>query len=113
MKFPRLTTRRWMIAMAVIGLLLAIGRFLALRHAYRERAEFHEGANAMIFRNADSRMYWENRWSNQREGLKGSYPWPDGPPFLPAMGEYHDRMTAKWRYAADHPWLDVEPDPLR
>jgi hypothetical protein len=116
MRFPRMTTRRWMIAVAFLGILFAgaihIGRYLALRHAYLRRAALHETWKGKIFNNPRSSRYWEVRWREQRAGLKGSYPWPDEPPFVPAISEYHDRMTAKWRFAADHPWREVEPDPI-
>ena len=116
MTLPRMTTRRWMIAVAVVAILLGgailTGRYLALRHTYLQRAVLHEMEKGKIFNHLNSPTYWETRWRDQRAGRKGSYPWPDEPPFVPAISEYHDRMIAKWRYAADHPWREVEPDPV-
>jgi hypothetical protein len=111
-----MTTRRWMIAVAVVGILLGgltlIVRHLVLRQAYLQRAALHEAWKAKIFVSPESPRYWEARWRDQWLERTGPYPWPDGPPFVPAISEYHDRMIAKWRYAADHPWQEVEPDPV-
>jgi hypothetical protein len=116
MRLPRMTTRRWMIAVAIIGILMGgailIGRHLAVRNAYLQRAALHEIWKGKIYSHPNAAAYWESRWRDQRIGHKGSYPWPDEPPFVPAIAEYHERMIAKWRYAADHPWREVEPDPV-
>jgi len=116
MPFPQMTTRRWMIAVAVIALTfggaVTVYRYVVLRREYLGHAALHESLKFGLHFHPDAPAYWERRWTDQRHGLKGSYPWPDSPPFVPAIEAYHDRMILKWRYAADHPWLSVEPDPL-
>lgn len=116
MPFPRMTTRRWMIAVVLVALLLGgtitARRCIILRQDYLQRAAYHDDLKGRLFNHPDSPTYWEFRWRDQRAGLKGAYPWPDGPPFVSAIAEYHDRMAMKWRYAADHPWVEVEPDPV-
>jgi len=105
-----------MVAVAAIGLLLgatiSIRRYHVLLHTYLERAAFHEAWKAKLFATPESPRSWESRWSDQRIGVKGPNPWPDEPPFVPAISDFHDRMIAKRRYAADHPWCEVEPDPV-
>jgi hypothetical protein len=85
-------------------------RLWVLRLDYLERAEVHAYWCDHL-RNPEEATYWEARWTDQREGFKGSYPWPDKPPFVPVMAAYHARMRAKWERAAARPWLSVEPDP--
>ncbi len=74
MRLPRMTTRRWMVAVAAIGLLLgatiSIRRYHVLRHTYLERAAFHEAWKAKLFATPESPRSWESRWSDQRIGVK-------------------------------------------
>jgi hypothetical protein len=111
MRLPRMTTRRWMIVVAVAALVVGFIRLWTLRHLYLEKAANHASFRAHVLRTPESTAYWENRWTDQRRGLPARYPWPAGPPFVPAMGEYHDAMRIKYERAARYPWLPVEPDP--
>ena len=65
-----------------------------------------------MLNSGDSIRYWEYRWTDQRQGRSAEYPWPAGPPFVPAVTKYHDDMRIKYERAARHPWLPVAPDPL-
>jgi hypothetical protein len=113
MRLPRVTftVRRMMVAMAVAALTFAILRFWAVRQLYLEKAGHHAGFRALVLRSPETIAYWESRWTSQREGMPARYPWPGGPPFVPAMAKYHDAMRIKYERAARYPWLPIEPDP--
>jgi hypothetical protein len=118
MRVPRvrLTVRRMLLAVAIVAIMLGMVRMTARLWSdhllYAERAEYHARFRRHVLQSPESILYWEQRWSGQREGKKASYPWPDGPPFVPAIMEYHDRMRAKWERASRLPWLPIEPDPI-
>jgi hypothetical protein len=113
MKIPRVqfTVRRMMAAVAVVGLAFGIFRLWTLRQLYLEKAANHAGFRAYVLMSKDSIMHWENRWTDQRTGKPAKYPWPAGPPFVPAITKYHDDMRLKYERAARYPWLPVAPDP--
>jgi len=106
----RFTVRRLMVAVAVVALAFGIVRLWAARQLYLEKAAEHAGFRALVLRSPNTIAYWESRWTAQREGLPARYPWPGGPPFVPAMAKYHDAMRIKYERAARYPWLPIEPD---
>jgi hypothetical protein len=114
MKLPRIrfTVRRLMVVVALAALAFGIYRYWAARQRYLEKAAMHASFRAYVLNSSDSIRYWEYRWRDQRLGKPASYPWPAGPPFVPAMVEYHDEMRLKYEKAARYPWLPVAPDPL-
>jgi hypothetical protein len=88
-----MTTRRWMIAVAVVGLLMGgtaytirMGR---LSDRYRRAASAFRTAEK-AFRGPRSRNEVHRR----------------------AMAERFGRVAEKYERAARYPWLSVEPDPL-
>jgi hypothetical protein len=94
MRLPRMTMRRWMIAVVLAALILAAARLLLLSTAYRERA------------------------GQYQLGLLGSTPMlmgPNGSHSLNRRPSAHDlwaeRMAEKYLHASRFPWLPVEPDP--
>jgi hypothetical protein len=101
-----------LVAVAVVALVFGTIRLWVMRQIYLEKAANHAGFRAFVLQSPDSIRYWENRWTDQRMGKPAMYPWPAGPPFVPAMARYHDEMRVKYERAARHPWLPVEPDPL-
>ncbi len=113
MKVPRVrfTVRRMMVVVAVVALAFGIFRLWALRELYLEKAANHAGFRAYMLRSPESIAHWEDRWTDQRIGKPARYPWPGGPPFVPAMAKYHDAMRIKYERAARYPWLPIEPDP--
>ena len=115
MRLPRVrfTVRRTMVAVAVVALAFGIVRLWTARQLYLEKAAEHAGFRALVLRSPDTIAYWESRWTDQRRGLPARYPWPGGPPFVPAMAKYHDAMRIKYERAAHYPWLPIEPDPLK
>jgi hypothetical protein len=98
MRLPRMTTRRWMVAVALAG--LAMGRAidgvrLKRRHDdFTARAQHHEQIEAM-FRS------WGRTTSSRLKYLQ---------PDISQNRDYHAAMANKYRHAARYPWLPVEPD---
>jgi hypothetical protein len=107
----RFTVRRMIVAVAVIALAFWMVRLWAARQLYLQKAAKHAGFRANVLRSPNSIAYWESRWTDQREGKPARYPWPAGPPFVPALAKYHDAMRMKYERAARYPWLPIEPDP--
>ena len=113
MRLPRVrfSIRRIMVVVVIVALAFGTFRLWTVRKLYLEKAAQHAGFRDFVVRSPESIRYWEARWTAQREGLPARYPWPDGPPFVPAMVKYHDAMRIKYERAARYPWLSVEPDP--
>jgi hypothetical protein len=93
MRLPRMTTRRWMIAVVLAALILWAARLLSLSAAYREQAIHYQG------------------------GPLGSTPILMGPigshsVSHPPSGRrlWAQRMAEKYLHASRFPWLPVEPD---
>src|SRR5262245_33241113 len=88
MRLPRMTTRRWMIIIVIIALLLEIE--VTLRRAVD---------------------LWQKAVENElaEKALK-TIPMP-GYSALWCRADYHARLKEKFRRAARSPWLSVEPDP--
>jgi hypothetical protein len=88
MRLPRMTTRRWMIAVAILAVGLATTVALFRRHlALRQRAAYHEEIERLV---------------------------TDTAPQLPAnaaIRDRHARLKEKYWRAARYPWLPVRPDP--
>ena len=82
MRLPRMTTRRWIIAVAVTG--LSLGTYRMLRRIEDFRMDC---AVQMLIHDL-------------------------GPDFKnPRKAAYHAAMLRKWERACNYPWLPVEPDP--
>jgi hypothetical protein len=91
-----MTTRRWMIVVAVIGSLMGGIVITQRRRVYlpsqsqyhAERLERLRGPRVIRTNISFSRLTRERK-----------------------MLLYHDAMARKYKLAAGHPWLPVEPDP--
>jgi hypothetical protein len=87
MRLPRirLTVRRLMLAVAVVALVIWLGRIYQLRQMYLEKVL----DNKVALRQLDSGIscYTEDHTN------------------------WHEAMKQKYEHAARHPWLPVEPDP--
>lgn len=107
-----MTTRRWMAAVAVIAMLLAGGLSWKRRAAFLVQADLHERSAA----------FWDVR--RQRYDRDGGFPifnekfFESDDTVKPYYGsrfrrraEHHASLGRKYRHAAAHPWLAVEPDP--
>jgi hypothetical protein len=116
MRWPRLNVRislrKLMLAVALSAVVFEGVRLWQRSQDYLWRAVCHEGSRTMLLSSPEQTAYWEERLTSQWYGRTPPPPWPAGPPFVPAMADYHARMRDKWARAARLPWLSVEPDPL-
>ena len=114
MRLPRLrlTVRRLMTVIALVAIVFGVSQMWQRRHYYLDKAEERAEFRQLITRSPNDTSYWEERWAGQREGRAASYPWPAGPPFVPAIVRHLDAMEIQFRRAARYPWLSVPPDPL-
>jgi hypothetical protein len=92
MRLPRMTTRRWMVAVLLAGSMLGLHAALE-----RRRARFDRLAVEHNMRSAGLR-------ARVRAGGNSSVK-------QAATENYHFRMAEKYRHAARCPWLPVEPGP--
>jgi hypothetical protein len=87
-----MTTWRWMITVAIIGLALGGGIEILRRHAFAlHKASFHH-----MVRVAVGNGYVPDRPGARR--LRDEYV------------KYHWQVERKWWRAVRYPWLPVEPD---
>ena len=100
----KLTTRRWMIAVAVVGLLMATAlsgyRLKQRRDHFLSRAQLHKQNAAFLMQVCETNRIIRTHWS-QDDYLSA----------LSRIRSYQAAMAAKYRHAARYPWLPVEPDP--
>jgi len=93
MRLPRMTTRRWMIAVAVVALILWMASLLLLSARYRKRAGQYElelmGATPILM------------GPRERHRIVR-------PPSAHLL--WAREMANKYRRASWCPWLPVEPD---
>jgi hypothetical protein len=107
MRPPRMTTRRWMVAVAVVAL-IAWG--IHRRNSFQRLAAWHR---SQIFPPSPglSVRISENSAPTTRRWWIGE----DGNVWLSAQllreNSWHTQMAEKYRRAARYPWLPVEPDP--
>lgn len=93
MRFPdfRFTVRRLMVAVAIVGVVLAIWVGLERRRARFERLfSYHNGLTGPAYRRSFD---------------------PFRPGFRTAKGRWHHELSQKYGLAARNPWLPVAPDP--
>jgi hypothetical protein len=93
MRFPRMTTRRWMVVVAIVGLLLAAFVMVRRSFEYRRIARAHLDMYAKLYEwnPPGDRRRWA-AWQRRR-------------------ATYHLGLHLKYLAATRHPWLPVEPDP--
>ena len=88
MRVPGMTTRRWMVAVAVVGIVLGVT--IERRERFRQIADYHQAE----FMKLASRMKPFAREDRDWHPL-----------------EWHETMKRKYERASALPWLPVEPDP--
>jgi hypothetical protein len=94
-----LRLRIWML-MALVGVSgVAMGGGAALK---RRRDEFHRTAS--FHRERVARIGYGDSFGVAWFDSRGRF-------LTRPQSEWHAAMAAKYEYAADHPWLRVEPDP--
>jgi hypothetical protein len=111
MRLPRMTTRRWMVAVAVVALLLGtavIGHRLKRRHDYfLSRAQYHVSGEAGARAGADRELAFM---------MARKYP-PDRVKDIMAQAQraiaYHAFLAHEYHRAARYPWLPEPEQPFR
>ena len=123
MPLPRMTTRRWMIAVAVVGLLLAAPReFARLKRLSRQYEERAINAARRMSHSRMSASWSDERWvaecraieeteSKWNTGIPMSIGRPLRPDLARARITFWEPIRLKYERAARYPWLPVEPDP--
>jgi hypothetical protein len=91
MKFPRITTRRLMIAVAVIAVAFAAVLLLHRRSMYLVRAQ-----------QSRTNEEWYESFAQQSA--------PDAASDARETKAFYARLRAKYEQAASHPWITIEPD---
>jgi hypothetical protein len=108
MRLPRMTTRRWVAAIMVSGLLMGWGVRLWRRESYFVARARHHADMAQAY------GFWGPIVMGFLKMTEGSQERADLEhmrAILPSHIAYHEALARKYRRAARHPWLPVEPDP--
>ena len=102
MRLPRMTTRRWMIVVVIVGLPLAAGDLWSRHRRYRSLAESFAGyeRRCKAVLSGDPKEMERAKWS-----------WDTDPEWNRRLLSYSTRMRARFEYAAAHPWISARPDP--
>jgi hypothetical protein len=112
----RITVRRMMIAVAVVGLLLGVVDWLSLNHRasiYRRKAEAAARMERK-FREIDA-MDPVSRARAAKEAEENyqeiTHSWLANPVWTRELIDYFAAMRTKYEHAAENPRLAVPPDP--
>ena len=101
MRLPRMTTRRWMIAVAVVAIVMSgavsLLRVERLASEYRRLYAQHS---------AETQRYRQE--ASKALGLRNAR---DLYVLASRRAAYHAHLEAKYGHAAHSPWLPVERDP--
>jgi hypothetical protein len=97
MRLPRMTTRRWMIVIAVAGVMMAGIVHVRLKLRQRDFLALTTAHAQKVVAIADRKGDLSRQ---QRESDR-----------LAHSIDYHTSLVHKYEHAALHPWLPVEPDP--
>jgi hypothetical protein len=104
MPLPRMTTRRWMIAVAVIAVGVGAWMLVMRARSYAALAAFHAESAKECWRIVEAAE--DNRLD--------SATWKDWIAYARRcrrMFPYHAALRRKYERATHYPWLPVEPDP--
>jgi hypothetical protein len=108
MQLPRMTTRRWMTAVAVVALLMGAGLGVGRRSWRFARLSAHHTNAALEHFGTQMAL---GGWPPQLQDL--SFAELARVQILcraRALVNYHSGLTQKYERAARYPWLPVEPD---
>src|SRR5437899_845604 len=98
MRLPRMTTRRWMVAVAVVALACATTVLVMDRKKRFTRISWEHAGAFPPLSFVDLIVATESE--RERLGAWGQ-----------RVTAWHKEMAQKYHYASRHPWLPVEPDP--
>jgi hypothetical protein len=103
-----MTTRRWMISVAIVALVIAWG--IHRRDSFRRLAEWHRSQTFPSNQDLSVRVSWDSASETRRWWVdKNGNLWLSDQQVR--ENSWHRRMEAKYRHATCYPWLSVEPDP--
>ena len=134
MRLPRMTTRRWMIAVAAVALMSSgavAGLRIRRRHVeFLARVQSHTQMERFCALSEHQQRAYIKTWADstmlllrmqERFGLDSGIGKEDARNELESFRRkvanwrrwtsYHTAMARKYRHAARYPWLPVEPDP--
>jgi hypothetical protein len=116
MRLSQMTVRRWMIVAAVVGLLLTVDRYERRRKFCLGQIIVNSSMERLYRIDRNGRldygdlkhpiMYCNREQLNNDDTLKSEYV-----KLFMEQHAYFDALVRKYRYAASHPWTDIEPDP--
>ena len=108
MRLPRMTTRRWMIAVAVVAILLGAGLETGRRSfRFARLSDCHSNAALECFHALMTLGGWpppQDPSPAELGRVRNLYR-------VRALVHYHSALTQKYERAARYPWLPVAPDP--
>jgi hypothetical protein len=116
MRLPRMTMRRWMIVVAVVGIVLG----LTIERAALDHLGVALGAVVGIVlgvtierRNRFRKIAAHHQAQFKKLASQGNIPLFAGSSDAPIVRrlEWHESMRLRYEDAARYPWLRVEPDP--
>jgi hypothetical protein len=123
MWLPKMTTRRWMVAVAVVGISLTAARLVYLWRHYRALAAMHASKDVNYVRQAqgyERKRDWcvqQATIANEKSDSVRANTWERGATSsgatardLRQLAAFESRLKSKYERAAAHPWLPVEPD---
>jgi hypothetical protein len=109
MRCPRMTTRRWMVAVAVVAVMLAAAALFRRHLSLLERGDYHERRERVqvyrvwVLGDLALALADTNPEAAARERAHVA--------FQSEIRDRHARLKDKYRHAAHYPWLAIEPDP--
>jgi hypothetical protein len=111
-----MNVKRWMIAATAIAVLLAAGRYLERRTYYLGQASVNAGMRALYTIGGNGKLdYFSDRhpfvFMNADMFKNDDTLKPEYVKDVNKLHAYFDGLVRKYRHAASHPWLYVEPDP--
>lgn len=108
MRFPRITTRRWMLTVAVLAVPLTALTFLQRRAArFHRRAAYHA---KMALANSTAAFPAAGQ-THSGGGITIIH--PDGteePHWFTRLGDWHYTLRRKYKHAARYPFLPLLPE---
>jgi hypothetical protein len=100
----RMTTRRWMIAVAVAALIMTRAEVRRRQHEYQRLAAYHKKERSLIVagrgRTSGEIEIWLRHDPSKRSWRLSSV----------REAAYHSAMGEKYERSARYPWLPVETD---
>jgi hypothetical protein len=103
MRLPRFSVRRLMVAVAMVGVILATILGVERRRVAFQRLRWWYQGQASV--------YYSKKFDAERNTLESNRRSTDTVSELQLLEDYYWAMAGKYELAADRPWLPVAPDP--